>query len=283
MRSRRRSDSAVWRFGGSAAGLRRGLVQVVLRQVGEQVAHRREAGRLGVVHEVGDAAGLRMHIRTAELVEAHLFVGDSLHHVRAGHEHVAHAPNHEDEVGDRGAVDGTAGAGAQNHRDLRDDPGGERIPQEDVGVATQRCHTLLDPRTARIVDSDDGSAVAERQVHHLADLLGEGLGERPAEDREILGEHVHQAAIHPAVAGHHPVTQNLLLLEPEVGAAVRDEPVQLDEGPRVEQQIQPFPRRELPLLVLLRQPVRPAALLGERLLVMQLIEEIARIGHVGRR
>ena len=48
-----------------------------------------------------------------------------------------------------------------------------------------------------------------------------------------------------------------LLVEPEVGGAVGDEPVELDEAALVEQQVEPLARGELALLVLLRDARRP--------------------------
>ena len=53
----------------------------------------------------------------------------------------------------------------------------ERVAQEDVGVAAERRDALLDPRAAGIVEPDHRRAVPERQVHHLADLLGVRLGQ----------------------------------------------------------------------------------------------------------
>ena len=61
-----------------------------------------------------------------------------------------------------------------------------------------------------------------------------------------------------------------------------DEPVELDEAALVEQQVEPLAGGELALLVLLRHPGRPAALFGERLAVVQLVEELPGVGHGGR-
>src|SRR3989304_2431423 len=69
-----------------------------------------------------------------------------------------------------------------------------------------------------------------RLVHDLADLVGVGLGEGAAEDGEVLGEDVDQAAINLAVAGHHPVARDELLLHPEVPGPVGDQHVGLDEA-----------------------------------------------------
>ena len=158
-------------------------------------------------------------------------------------------------------------------------PGGEGVPEEDVGVAAQRRDALLDAGAARIVEPDDRRAVPHREIHHLADLLGVGLGQRAAEDGEVLGEDVDQPAVDPAVAGHDAVAQILLLVQAEIGGAVGDEAIQLDEAARIEQQVEPLPGGELALLVLLGDALRPAALLGLGLFVVQQIEEFPRCRH----
>ena len=85
----------------------------------------------------------------AQLLLGDLLVGHGLDDVGAGHEHVAGVLHHEDEVGDGGGVDGAAGAGAQDGRDLGHDAGGQGVAQEDVGVAAEGGHALLDARARR--------------------------------------------------------------------------------------------------------------------------------------
>ena len=103
-----------------------------------------------------------------------VLVRDGLHHVRPGDEHVAHAADHEDEVGDRRGVHRAARAGAEDGGDLRDDARGQGVAEEDVGVAAERDDPLLDAGAARVVEADDRRAVPHREVHHLADLLRRG-------------------------------------------------------------------------------------------------------------
>ena len=62
-----------------------------------------------------------------------------------------------------------------------------------------------------------------------------------------------------------------------------DEAVELDEAALVEQQVEPLAGGELALLVLLRHAAGAAALLGERLAVVQLVEQLSGVGHGGRR
>src|SRR6185503_6130134 len=73
-----------------------------------------------------------------------------------------------------------------------------------------------------------------------AHLLGVGLGQRPAEDREVLGEDEDRARFDGPVAGDHPVAGALLLVHAEIERAMDDELVQLLEGPRVEQEGDPL-------------------------------------------
>ena len=113
-----------------------------------------------------------------------------LMHVRAGHEHVARALDHDGEVGDRRRVHGAAGARPHDRGDLRHDAGRQRVAQEDVGVAAERQHAFLNARAARVVQADDRRAHLHRQIHDLDDLRGVGLGERSAEDGEVLRERV---------------------------------------------------------------------------------------------
>ncbi len=128
-------------------------------------------------------------------VHRDFLVRDGLHDVRARHEHVRRAPDHVHEISDRRRIDGPAGAGTQDRRDLRNDARRERVAEEHVGVPAEGDDALLDARAAGVVEPDDRRAVAHREVHHLADLLGVRLGERTAEHREVLREHVDQTSL----------------------------------------------------------------------------------------
>ena len=90
-------------------------------------------------------------------------------------------------------------------RDLRDHAGGVHVAAEDLAVEAERDHALLDAGAGALVDADDRAAGLHGEVHHLGDLLAVDLAERAAEDREVLGEHAHLAAVDGAVAGDHAV------------------------------------------------------------------------------
>src|SRR5690606_2238018 len=139
--------------------------------------------------------------------------------------------------------------GAEDGADLRDHSRCERVAQEDVRVAAERRDTLLDARAARIVEPDDGRAVPYSQVHHLADLFGVRLAQRPAEYGEVLRKDVDQPPVDAAPPRDHPIAGDLLLGEAEVGGAMGDETVELDEAALVEQEVESFTGGELALLV----------------------------------
>ena len=191
-----------------------------------------------------------MHARAAEFLRGHRLVGDGLHHVGPRHEHVARVLDHEDEVRHRRRVDVAAGARSHDHADLGDDARRQGVAKEHFAVAPERRHALLDACAAGVEYADDRRAVLQRHVLYLGDLPGVRLRKRPPEHREVLGEHVDDAAVDGAPAGDDAVARNLDLLHPEVGRAVLDVHVELLEAVFVHQQLDALTRRQLAALVL---------------------------------
>ncbi len=192
-----------------------------------------------------------MRVRPAEFLERHLLAGHRLDHVRAGDEHVRGSLHHQGEVRDGRRVDRAARTRAHDQRDLRDHPGGHDVPVEDLAEQPERDHPLLDPRPAAVVEADDRAAHLQRVVHHLDDLGAVHLAERSAEDGEVLAEHGDGAAVHGAVPGDHAVRVRPVLGDTEVGGPVPGELVELHERARIQEPLDPLPRGQLPLLVLL--------------------------------
>ena len=265
------SSASSSRSTGSVVSRRGGSSTLLPGRYDEQLADEQQALAVVGHGEVGDAALRVVRHRAAELLLRHVLVRDRLDDVRPGHEHVARALHHHREVGDGRRVDGAAGARPHDGRDLRDDARGERVAQEDVGVARQRHHAFLDPRAARVVEADHRRALPHRQVHDLHDLRGVGLRQRPAEHGEVLREGVDDAPVDAAEARHDAVAGNHLVLHPEVAAAVDDQLVDLLERPRVEQQFHPLPRGQLAGLVLALEARLAAAQFGRLLQLGQLL------------
>ena len=164
----------------------RRIGEVVLGQVGEQPPHVVHRLRLVAGSEMRDAAAPGMDPGPTERLRVNLLVGHGLHDVGSGDEHVARALDHDREVRHRRRVHRATRARPEDHGDLRNDSRRHDVAQEDLRVATERGDTFLDSRPAGIVETDDRRTDLHGEVHDLADLLGIRLGQRAAEDREVL-------------------------------------------------------------------------------------------------
>ena len=268
------SSSGASRSGGSAGAAYGGAFEVVLRQEREEVARVLERRFLVRGGEVRDPRLRRVRDGAAELLERDLLARHRLHDVGARDEHVRRLLGHEHEVGDRGRVDRAACAGAHDQRELRHDAGGLHVAPEDLGVAGERDDALLDPCAAGVVDPDHRAAVLDGHVHHLADLLGEDLGERAAEDGEVLGEDEDLAAEDLAVAGDDGVAVGPVRHRVEVRVPVADVAVELDERARVDELLDPLVREQLPALTLPRDRLLVARVRG-------LLRQLLQPGELG--
>ncbi len=214
------------------------------------MAHVVEAGLLVGRDEGGHARLGGVAHGPAELFEGDVLSGDRLHHVGAGDEHVRRALDHEDEVGHGRRVDGAAGARAHDHADLGNDARSRHVAVEDAAVGVERHHAFLDACAGAVVEPDHGDPGGGGQVHHLVDLLGEHLTERPAEDGEVLAEDADPAAVDGAEPGDHPVGVGPVVLEAHAVGPVAGQHVELLERAVVEEVVDPLPGGHLALGVL---------------------------------
>ena len=97
---------------------------------------------------MGYAAAGGVGGRAAKFFVGDLFAHDGSDDIGAGDVHLAHALDHEDEVGDAGGVDGAARAGAEDDGDLGDYAGGHGIAEEDVAVSGQAENAFLNAGAA---------------------------------------------------------------------------------------------------------------------------------------
>ncbi len=215
-----------------------------------------------------------MHRGAAEFFRGDDLVGDGLHHVGAGDEHVAGVLHHEDEVGHRGRIDVAAGARAHDDGDLRDHARGHHVAAEHVGIARQRSDAFLDARAAGIVQPDDRRPRLHRHVLDLDDLLGVGFRQRAAEHGKVLGEDEGLAAVDGAPAGDDAVAGHLVLLHAELGRAVLDEHVEFLERSLVEQQLDALARGQFAAGVLRLDALFAAAELGARAPFLKGVQDI---------
>ncbi|GJE59385.1 hypothetical protein MPOCJGCO_1476 [Methylobacterium trifolii] len=215
-----------------------------------------------------------MDLGAAELLRGHDLVGDGLHHVGAGDEHVARVAHHEDEVGHGRRVDVAACARPHDHRDLRYHARSHHVAAEHLAVAAERGHALLDTRPAGVENADDRGAHLQRHVLNFYDFLRVGLGKRAPEHREVLRKQKYGAAVHRAPAGDDAVAGDLLLLHAEIGGAVLHEHVELLERPVVEEEFDAFARGELATFVLGVHALLTAAEAGLRAPLLELLENV---------
>ena len=85
------------------------IFQIVVGQITHQLLHDEESVFFVFGGEVGDAGFAAVDRRAAQLFKGDLFIGDRFDHIGSGDEHVACVFHHDDEVGDGGRVDCSAG------------------------------------------------------------------------------------------------------------------------------------------------------------------------------
>src|SRR5258708_9676427 len=200
---------------------------------------------------MGDPGLEVVDLGATQLLEADLLAGGHLDHVGTGDEHVADFLDHQDEVGHRRAVDSAPRARPDDQGELGDHAAVVDVASEDIGVARQADDALLDPRPAGVVDSQAGAAGLGGPIHDLDDLLGEDLAEAATEGGGVMREDRHLASIDVAIAGDHAVSRDPLVGHVEVLVAMERKSVELHEGARVEQLVDPLPSGKLALVVLL--------------------------------
>ena len=100
------------------------------------------------------------------------------------------------------------------------------------------------------------------------------LAEASAEDREVLREHEHDPAVDRPVARDHAVAGDALLVHPELRRPMLDKGVHLDEGPGIQQDVEPLPRGALALRPLGVLAILAAAHLREGLPPSQLVDAL---------
>src|SRR5438093_1228348 len=136
--------------------------------------------------------------------------------------------------------------------------------------------SLSDAKWATHDRVPSGGAGLQREVHDLADLPRVGLGERAAEDGEVLREDEHRAPVDAARAGDDPVARDALLGHAEVVGLVDDEAVELEEGAGIEQELEPLAGGLLAGLVLAPDALLAPAELGGAVAAPQLLETLVR-------
>jgi len=249
--------------GDQVAGIgKRGIFHVVVGEITEHLAHGCQCLLVGGGGQVCQPADGVVRHGSAEGFGVHFLVRDGLDHIGSGEEHVGLFLHHDDDVRQSGRVGGTTGAGSHDHADLRDNPGVLGVAPEDFGISAQAANTFLDARPTGVNQANNGSAVAHRQVHHLADLVGLHFTQRTALDSKILGIDVHRPPINPAKASDHAIAGGFVRLGAGFIVPLDDKGFHLLEGAGVQQDVHPLAGSQLALGMLGSNSFFAAALAG---------------------
>ena len=226
-------------------------------------------------HQMRHAAAGGMRGRAAELFERNVLSGDRLDDLGTRDEHLRDPFGHDDEIGDRGRVDGAARARPGDQADLRNHAARHHVAPEDLGISAERNDALLNARAAGIVDADHRRASPQREIHHLADLLRVRLAERTSEYRKVLGEEKDLAAVDRRPSGKDSIAEKLFFVEPERVGAMNDEAVELGKRSIVDEGSDALARRALAAGALLFGRFAPGGLAGRLALAPQLVVLLA--------
>ncbi len=161
---------------GVGAGHQGSFLKVVLRYVAEEFADDLDGVFAVFGLEVAYTALAGVYFGAAESVLRHIFAGYSLHYLGTGKEHIADALGHDGEVGERGRVNGTAGAGTEDGRNLGNNTRSHNVALEDFGIAGQCVDAFLDTCAAGVVQTYYGGTHLHGHIHDFADFQGHGFG-----------------------------------------------------------------------------------------------------------
>ena len=167
------------------------LVFAVLRNIAQQLFNMLNTSQFVGAGKVRHARFSAVGAGPAQFFGGHFFMRHGLHHVGAGHKHVARVFHHENKIRDGRTIHGPTRTRPHNGRELRNHARRAGVAVENIGVPRQREHTFLNTRPPRIVEANERRTVLHGQVHELADLFGVGFGQGTAKDRKILCEDVH--------------------------------------------------------------------------------------------
>ena len=104
-------------------------------------------------------AALCVNICASESRSCDIFVGYTFDNFWSGYKHLADVVDHKDKVCDSRAVYSPPGTVSGNDRNLRNITGSHRIVIENLTITGKGVYTFLNTGSARIVNTDDRTAV----------------------------------------------------------------------------------------------------------------------------
>ena len=200
-----------------------------------------------------------MGIRSAQILRRDLLARGGRYHRGTGDKHLTLLFHHDNQVRQGGGVDRAARAGTHDDGDLRDTSGRAGVAVENLPIAGQGVHRLLNAGAAGVAQAHHGAARLQSHVHDFADLGRVHLAQRPALGGKVLSVYKNRAPVDLAVTGNHAVGRDVLIPHTEGGTAVAHKAIHLCKSAGIHQQFNPFTGRPLPQRVLLLHRFRAAA------------------------
>ena len=236
----------------------RSILHIISRQETQQLADLQYHLLLGIPQEMGHTADRSMRHRSPQLLLTDQFMRHRLNHIRPGNEHMTVPPDHKNKIGQSRRITRPPGTRSENSRNLRNHTRRHGIAKKNTRIPGQALHPLLNTRAARIIQSDHRSTVLQSQILHLHDLPSILRTQRTPEHRKIISIHKHEPALDPAIPRHDPVPGNPRPVHSIILTPVHHELVQLIKRSRIQQQVDPLPRRQLTGRMLLTDSVSPS-------------------------
>ncbi len=167
-----------------------------------QAAGPGDGGFVGVTRDSDDAAAARVHVGSAQAVGGAVLTGHRPHDVGTGDEDLG-VRTHHDDVGQRGAVGGATGGGAQHQGQLGDPSGCPDRGREHPSDSVEGGYALPKPRSTGMPDADHRPVEAYRRLDGVDDPCAALAPHRPTLDGCVRGEGDHRVAFDGARSRHH--------------------------------------------------------------------------------
>ena len=192
-----------------------------------------------------------MDFRSAQFFHRHFLVDDGLYHIRAGNKHLGNIFYHKNEVTNGRRIAGSAGAGAENNRNLRNHPGCLCMPQEHTAVPAERRNSFLDSGAAAVINTDKRCAHLHRHILNPAYLKRMILSQSTADYGKILAGYKNQPAVYLTIARNDTVSRNAPFIQIKIVNSGFHESVHFDKCIFIEKHFNSFSRRHLSARMLL--------------------------------
>jgi hypothetical protein len=194
---------------------------------------------------MSNAADLVMRCRSPKGLHTDILTGGCFNYQRSGNEHLAGISHHQDEVGQGRGINRAAGAGAHDHRNLRDHSGSNGIPEKDLAVSIKGVHAFLNAGSARVTNADYRGSDLHGHIENFTDFCSMNPSQGAADNGKVLGKDINPATCDSAVATRHTFAVYLIEV---ICCCSKD--VNFSKGARIIKLVDPFPACLFPACML---------------------------------